>query len=761
MRNKDKIPQLLPVSILSMLLLCILFKITQYEMPRIFINEVCSWNETIVKDSDRDYNDYIELYNASSETVSLKGWYLSDDEQDLKKYRLGEEIWIEPKDYLVLFANGREDLLDSLGFRINAEGESIFLADCDGYLVDSIYVPKLEADTAYSRTSDGNDEWAKMEPSPGTTNTDSSILPEKILAAPVFSHAGGFYPASFLLSIKANGGETIYYTTDGSIPSEASLVYTDEILIENHSNLPNIYNSVQNIVEDWKNYTPLTEPVNKAMIIRAMAVDDDHHISEIVTNTYFVGLPEYEQQDVISLVADPEDWFGENGIYVTGKAYDEWYLSHSEEKKPRPNFQRKGREWEIEGNVEFLETGVEVLNQKAGIRIQGSGSRAYIPRRFNVYARREYSGTEYFDYELFEGKKMHSFALRFGFANVFMQDLMKERDIAIQEARPVTVFLNGEYWYTTYLQERYNKHYLHEMYGVDPDNVLIIKDEDVSEGIEEDYILVEQLLAEMELYEAKQHLTYKELEQMIDIQNFIDYMCANVYFCNMDMGIEGNSVFWRTVEKENETYGDGRWRWMMFDLDAVEWNDIRFYGVDNKAEINSFSWEREVGGDTLSEYPVYAALKKNEEFRKQFVLTFMDLVNTTFSVEHVEEKLKEWGADLSWENYFFAKRADYIVPYLAEEFALEGSLAQLTLQVNNGEAGYIRLNTITPDLKEGIWSGNYYTDYPVELCAVAKEGYRFVGWEGVADRIEDRISVKLQPDGLTLTAIFERVEDEK
>lgn len=42
----------------------------------------------VTKDSNHDYSDYIELYNASDEEISLLGWYLSDDKNELKKVQL-------------------------------------------------------------------------------------------------------------------------------------------------------------------------------------------------------------------------------------------------------------------------------------------------------------------------------------------------------------------------------------------------------------------------------------------------------------------------------------------------------------------------------------------------------------------------------------------------------------------------------------------------------------------------------------------------
>lgn len=62
---------------------------------------------------------------------------------------------------------------------------------------------------------------------------------------------------------------------------------------------------------------------NVATVLRAAAIDDDGVSSRIVTATYFVGETGFENNTVISIVADPEDLFGDNGIYVTGDEFDE------------------------------------------------------------------------------------------------------------------------------------------------------------------------------------------------------------------------------------------------------------------------------------------------------------------------------------------------------------------------------------------------------------------------------------------------------
>ncbi len=737
--------------------------LSQYEEPgqTVCINEICSSNKRVIEDSGGECSDYIELYNASKEPVSLSGWYLTDDAEETNKAAL-PDVTIEAGGYFVFFANGRDDSEDSLPFKISAAGgETILLTDAEGNTVDSVAVPELKADTVYARSADGTDTWAVLEASPGVSNDGSVAVREATLDTPLFSAEGGFYSEAFYLSITAGEDETIYYTLDGSEPTEESEVYTGSIFIEDVSANPNVYNAIQNVTTDWMNYTPTEENVDKGTVVRALAVDEEGNFSEIATATYFVGLAAYGDADVLSLVADPEDLFGEEGIYVTGKEYDEWYLSGSEEEEPTPNYEQKGSLWEIDSNLEMFESGDSVLNQAVGLRIQGGSSRASAKKRFSVYAREEYSGSDYFDYEILEGKKLHSFALRSGFANVAMQELVEERSVATQSAREVVVFLNGEYWYTTYIQEKYSKYYLSEKYGVDMEGVAILRNYSVTGGGDSS---VEAEFAElMEYFQNGDFSTaeaFEEACEKIDMQSYIDFMVTNIYLCNMDMSDRYNQLTWRSYKSGGSEYEDGKFRWLIYDLDYVETSHLDFYGVDNMAELNSFTApiRFDVNGSSMDEMIIFSALRENESFREQFVTSFLDMANTCFSVENVTRVLEKWGEDVHWHDDFFLLRFDYAAEYLAEEFSLNGTLEELTLSISDPDGGSVQLNTCTPDLSEGTWTGKYYSDYPLTLTAVAADGYRFVGWTGSVESSEETITVDLSDGGAQLEAVFEKTE---
>lgn len=721
----------------------------------IYINEVRSWDSDVRRDGYFG-SDYIELYNASSDVVSLEGWYVSDDPADLTKCRISG-VNIEPKGFVLLYANEKNNSGDSLNFKLNPAGEKIYLSDAQGYLVDSIYVPEQEFGTVYARKTDGGKEWSVMEASILSSNYDSKILPVRSLEKPVFSHESGFYDESFTLTIDAEEGQKIYYTLDGSEPTVESNVYENGILIENASHNPNICNAVKNVVQEWLEYEPNDYVVDKATIVRAIAMNEENQASEVVTQTYFVDENKYQDKKVVSIVADFDDMFGSHGIFVTGEGYDEYYLSDGEVDWAAPNFLQSGRRWEIEGNMQILQNGSETLNQGVGIRTQGASTRLASKKKMSLFSREEYSDSAYFDGLSLGGNPIHSVYTNHSISNIVFPELLKDRAVSIQHPMECTVFLNGEYWYDTYLLEKYNKYYLQETYQVNPENVIIIKDQAATEGPEDAYAYYDGVRGSAAMNDMSIPEEYERFKEKADIQSYIDYICANVYLCNMDMSETKNSMCWRTIADEGTEYGDTRWRWMIYDMDCVEWMNWSYYEASEKASVNSFTEVMQFTGMSIDEHKIYASCKKNPEFAEQFVLSFMDMANVNFAVENVEKAFGKWNTELDGDlRNFFEHRFNYIVPYMAEQFELKGTLEEVTLKINDVEGGTIQLNTTAPDLSEGSWTGRYYTDYSVTVTAVPADGYEFVGWSGSMTSDSAAIEAEVLQGGITLEAMFQK-----
>lgn len=578
---------------------------------------------------------------------------------------------------------------------------------------------------------------------------------------PVLSAESGFYDESFTLYITAPENSQVYYTLDGSVPTTNSFLYTEPLIITAGMGRESNETRVINMQLDWMNCADETH-YNNAAIIRAVAIDENGNSSDIVTATYILGMEEYKEILVISIVADPEDLFGDNGIYVTGKDYDEWYLSGQEGPAPTPNFLQHGEEWERPAVIELFEGGVSFLQQPAGIRIQGASARYGQQKRFSVYSRKKYSESGWFSVPIFGARRTHSFVLRSGFMNGYLQHLVQDRDVASAESREIVVFLNGALWYVTIAQEKYSGKYFQEKYGIDDDNVIIAKDGEVESGDAEDQALYQAIYDFINTHDMSDAASYEQFDRIIDIQSYIDFSCVNVYFANLDYSERKNYVCWRSRKTEYGEYTDGRWRWALYDMDLLNGNyDVRI------EEVNTFTTDTYYAGAAFNTRPLYAALKQNELFCQNFVLSFMDMVNTDFTIERARTAMEEWditpsrwGMSVEWVESYFPARTEAVICHLAEEFGLTGTCETLRLSINDAEAGYIILNTIRPELSEDEWSGIYFTDYPVTVTAVANSGYVFEGWQSnniSGELLKDaEMTLELPEGGLTLQAIFKK-----
>lgn len=239
MQTKNKSRWLWFLLMLSIFSAVFIWKFWGKSADHIYINEVCGWNKTLLSHNEDEYYDYIELYNASAETVSLEDWYLTNDRDVSEECNL-KGVTIEPKGYVIIYADGLGTEPESVDYKISPEGEKLFLIDPDKNIIDSVEVPALGGDEVYARVEDGASAWARMEASPINPNDQEKVLPKEILKEPGFSHASGFYDEPFILELVAEKDETIYYTTDGSRTTVNSSLYKNGIYIEDISDRPNV-----------------------------------------------------------------------------------------------------------------------------------------------------------------------------------------------------------------------------------------------------------------------------------------------------------------------------------------------------------------------------------------------------------------------------------------------------------------------------------------------------------------------------------------
>lgn len=501
-------------------------------------------------------------------------------------------------------------------------------------------------------------------------NPDDPSTPEEgeKPLAPVISKESGIYAAAFDLTIDSEPGTTIYYTTDGSIPTKNSEKYTGSISVKDRNGMPNVLCSRENIKKMYiqgsgYDYTPTAEEVAKCTVLRAVAVSPGGKASDVVTKSYFVGndvKTKYAGANVMSVVIDPKDLLDEEtGIHVLGKIYDEWkkgdgkgIASSFQYWNYEGNYTQHGRDWERPVEIAYFDSGKESLEfeEAAGIRLHGGASRMYGQKSFNFYFREDY-GNKNLKYALIPGdldaggkqiKKYKSFMLRNGgndteyskIRDLFNQNQLSDCAFSVQAATPCVLFLNGEYWGLYNLTEKYSDNSIENNYDVSNKNVIIFKEGELEEGEDEDQVYYDELWSYADK-DFKDDSVYQKFCEIMDIDSFADYYAAEIYIANQDWKPDKNYQLWRSREAEEDNpYGDTKWRYLIYD---TEYSMGLYNSMETSVNYDSFARAR-------NNDPLFAAVIKSESFQQKFIAALKRIGSVNFDPNICDAKLAEYTA---------------------------------------------------------------------------------------------------------------------
>ncbi|MHC4387502.1 MAG: Calx-beta domain-containing protein, partial [Planctomycetota bacterium] len=209
-------------SVVNMLDYALLAENWREETCPLVINEFMASNDETIADPQGEYNDWIEIYNASTVAVDIGGMWLADS-GNWWQIPTGypAETTISPYGYLLIWAD--EDPCDGplhVDFKLGKSGDEISLYAADGVtLIDHIEFLGQVSDISYGHYPDASENLRFFAtPTPGSHNT-GAYLGE--VADTKFSHNRGFYESAFDVAITCEtSGAEIHYTLDGSEPNE-------------------------------------------------------------------------------------------------------------------------------------------------------------------------------------------------------------------------------------------------------------------------------------------------------------------------------------------------------------------------------------------------------------------------------------------------------------------------------------------------------------------------------------------------------------
>jgi hypothetical protein len=157
---------------------------TRHHTPGSPNHEPVVINEFLAKTTQPDAGDWIELYNRGDEPADVGGMYLSDDADDLARFRIPDGLTLGAGDYCTFTR-------EQLGFGLGSFGEKIFLTAADlSRVMDAVnYGEHVLPEVSYGRYPDGADEWCFLpNPSPGSPNfieVEDSIVINEIMYHPI------------------------------------------------------------------------------------------------------------------------------------------------------------------------------------------------------------------------------------------------------------------------------------------------------------------------------------------------------------------------------------------------------------------------------------------------------------------------------------------------------------------------------------------------------------------------------------------------
>lgn len=642
----------------------------------VVINEVMFENHSSFTDMDGDTPDWIELYNRDTVSVQLSGFGLTDD-KSLDDIWLLPEYELAPGEFLVVFASGknRRTGLDlHTDFKLGLMEEQLFLVNSNGVVVDSTTIRCVPTDKSLVCMPDGEISGRCIAfPTPGYSNINAQVIdvdyrPDSLW----FDVQGGFYASAVQLNLYNKFPQNvIHYTLDADDPNERDSVFHDVL------SLHDLTSEKIRFADEIDNGFELGEDILKAPVVRAQVYSSGCPASEIVSQTYFIG-NKYGSRyhvPVISIITDEDNLFDDDeGIYVLGN---------------NNNFLQSGKSWERPIQLEiFNEEGLKVIDQQAGMRIHGAGSRSRPQKSLRLYARQSY-GDSLFEYPFFTQKPyLHKFnRLLLRAVKDWGETLLKD-DLAQQlvstmnmdytASQPSVVFINGEYWGIYSLRERQDEFYVADNYNVPVPHLNVVAyTRDGLSADEGDLQSYTDLVQWLHTADPSDVEFYDEANALIDLDAMTDYYIAQLYFANTDWP-ENNFRMWRMV---NDT---ARWRYLFYDCDACM---IRF-DLNNLAEYTS-------DNEDVFQYQehatyVFRRMMQNSTFSSMFRSQLAFHLTHTFGTQRVVselETLKDVYAPLVSEHTYRWNTPTDLVMWLnnverLESFAVQRPMAMREHLIN-------------------------------------------------------------------------------
>lgn len=684
----------------------------------VVINEIQASNIDQKVDPSYNYGGWIEIYNPGTSQVSLTGWWLSNDPNNLKMAKINAATTVTAQGYRCLYFDNYDwkYAAKNIDMKLDCDGGTIYLSNASGKLIASQTYPKAIGRCSYARTTDGGTSWAWTgTPTPEATNNNCEFCSEQ-LDKPVPSKASGFFTSSTSFNVAIPEGCTLRYTTNGSTPTAT-----------------NGYTSSNGV------FSAAATTTFKFRLFRSGYLP-----SVVVTHTMILNTNNRYTLPVISISSQNDNFYGSTlGIFTKG--------TNGRPGRGQSDKCNWNMDWERPAAFEYWVDGQPVINQEAGIERCGGWSRAWTPYSFKVVANKRYNGKNTLNYNFFAAKpylRQKALQIRNGgndngcrIKDAALQEIIRRSGLYVdgQAYQPVHHFINGTYKGVINMRETNNKDFAYANYGLDSDEL------DAFEmSPDSGYIQVKGTKdAFRQWYELSKscatYSVYEQIKEIVDIDEYINYMACELYLCNGDWPQNNVKGFKSQLE-------GGKFHFVLFDLDGADWNNDPFnvffnkknYTFDQLYDSNVSRITAEIEFVTL-----FQNMLKSPIFRKQFIDTFCMVAYNVFDPTRCSSIINELAntvsTPMSIDNTSPWNTANTLISSLSSsrqstmlnkmknrsEFQLSSATSRnVSISANIADARLYINNIPVPYNK---FNGPIYTAATV-VKAQAPAGYTFNGW---------------------------------
>ena len=569
------------------------------------IYEAVVYNDTFALKGE--YYDWVEIKNVSKESVKLSDYCLSDDRREPEKWPLPNRTLAKGQSVFI-YCVGEENPTTGNGLRanfaLNASSETLYLTKKgESAAADFVWLHDIPYGYSMGRTDAENGFFYLRRQTPNMPNKTDAY--RYISEAPAANREPGVYEAGRTVRVKLAAAGDIYYTTDGSAPTEESTPYTGAITVD------------------------------KTTVLRAVAVEEGGAPSRALTLSFFIG--EEHTLPVLSLVTDSPRRFSE--IYE-GSVKDR----------------------ECAGNLSFYAPEGS-FSIGCGVEMKGHTS-LFAPKKSLGVSFRGCYGAETLAYDIFgEGPAEFSeLSIRAGqdysstvFRNELMQGLCAELDTTVtQRSRYCVLYINGEYWGIYCLKDDITRQYYANLTGTAKEDVTML-----SSPVPQSAAVYTEALGLWKDTSLTREEAYERFCAAVDMDGFIDWVLLEGYCANVD--IKSNLRYLRT--------GDGPWQIVFYDLDwAFQTRNNCFFnliGPEQTAQIApTIRWL--FGIDDFRERLLtrYAELTETT-LSDGHVTEKIDEFRALLAPEMARERARWSGTAGAWEESVDALRANIADGYAA------------------------------------------------------------------------------------------------